>query len=188
MPDIDIDRICVMYQQTWPAHRKYDVRHTDGNVNLTDATHTALHVSVWSAWSQAPQSRRKIWQPRLWRFKGGNVDPGALQGGMAETTFVPAWSDVHRGAVASLWRKRVQWRNKARASDFTWDVSQIGIDFPSWMPFAGPQHIQWRKRLASWRAYLSMSSAQQQFVQTGAAATTSAPVGNIHYTGGRFVL
>jgi len=143
VPDVDIDRICTMYHQTWPVRRVYDVRHSDGNLNLTDALATAFHVSLWSLWSQAPPSRRAFWEPRLWRFRGYNIDPGALQGGMVETTFVPAWGDVHRGSVASRWRKRVTWRNKSRQSDFMRDVANIGMDFPTWLPFAGPQHNQW---------------------------------------------
>lgn len=189
MPDVDIDRICTMYQQTWPVRRVVDIRHVDGNLNLTDATFTAFHVSLFALWTPSPPALARRWWPRRWRFKAHNADPGALQGGLAETTFVPAWGDVHRGAVASRWRRVWQWRNKSRVSDFLTAPASLG-DAASiqWVPFGSVQHLQWRARLRAWQGFLGLSSSQQQFVQTQAQATTSVALGDIHYTGGGFVL
>lgn len=185
MPDIDVSLWPTLYQQTWPVRRKYDVRHVDLNLNLTDALFTALPVMVWAAWDQAPPSRRALWQPRLWRFRGQNVSPDVLLGGLAETITVDKWADMRNAGIAARWRDRWTWRNKSRAADFVQEPANIRVLTLEWLPLIGPQHIRARARIAAWKSYLGMTSAQQQFVQTQAQATIGAGGTEFRFAGGR---
>ena len=185
MPDIDVSLWPTLYQQTWPVRRKYDVRHVDLNLNLTDALFTALPPMVWAAWSQAPPSRRALWAPRLWRFRGQNVSPDVLLGGLAENVTVDKWADMRNAGIAAHWRARLGWRNKSRQSDFVQEPANIQIPLLDWLPLIGPQHIRARTRIAAWKSYLGMVSSQQQFVQRQAQAATGAGTTQFRFAGGR---
>ena len=185
MPDIDVSLWPTLYQQTWPVRRKVDLIHVDNNLNLTDAMFTALPPMVWSAWSQAPPSRRALWRPRLWRFRGQNISPDVLLGGLAETITVDKWADTRNAGISAHWRDRWAWRNKSRASDFVQEPANIRVLTLEWLPLIAPQHIRARARIAAWKSYLGMYSAQQQFVQTDTQATTAHAGTEFRFTGGR---
>ena len=177
-----------MFQQVYPTRRKLSPKRYDGNLNLLDATAVAFHVSMWSLWSQAPPSKRAIWKPLLHRFKGNNAAPDVMLGGLVENITIDKYADPRGNTLPRRWCKRTAWRNKAYLADRVEFPTLIPLLFPTWMWLAGPQHTQWRVRIRAWKSYLGLSSVQQQFVQTQAAATTSFPLGNVHYTGGRIVV
>lgn len=185
MPDIEIDRIHTMYQQTWPVRRKHHVRQVDLNLNLTDAIFTALPPMVWAAWDQAPPSRRALWRPRLWRFRGQNISPDVLLGGLAENVTVDKWADTRNAGIAARWRDRLSWRNKSRQSDFVQEPANIQIPLLDWLPLIGPQHIRARARILAWQRFLGFRSVQDRLVQTQAQATTSAGGTEFRFAGGR---
>ena len=185
--DIDIHQLPTMTQQAWPGRRKPTVKRFDGNVNLTDATFTAFHVSLFALWPSAFPSRRALWKPRTWRFKGRNVDPGGLQGGLAETITIDKYADPRSTAIAACWRDRIRWRNRPYVSDRVEEIQHIPLLFPSWMWLRGPQHKgKWARRKAQ-RKLIAVIGSQQSLVQTEVDATTSAPLGDIQYTGGSIV-
>lgn len=184
MADIETDRIHTMYQQTWPVRRKHDVRHVDLNLNLTDALFTATPIMIWSAWSQAPPSRRAMWAPRLWRFRGQNVSPDVLLGGAAEVVTIDKWADMRNAGIAAHWRDRTAWRNKSHVSGIVQEPTNIRPVLMDWLPFLSPQHLQWRARITSWRSLLGLRT-RERFVQTQAQATTGAGGTEFRFAGGR---
>lgn len=186
--DVDIFQLPAMYQQVWPIRRKPPVKRFDGNVNLTDATFTAFHVSFFALWPSAFPSRRASWLPRLWRFKGHNVDPGGLQGGLGETITVDKYADPRGNTIAARWHSRMTWRNRSHLSDRVEEIQYVPLLSPSWMQLHGPQHIgKWAQRKA-YRTHLATLAGQQHLVQTQTAATTSPAFGDMRYTGGRIVV
>ena len=186
--DVDIFQLPTMHQQVWPVRRKPTVKRFDGNLNLTDALFAAFHESLFAQFGVPPSSRRAFWKPRLWRFKGENVDPGVLQGGIVETITLDKFADPSGSQVASRFRNRLLWRNRPHASDRVEELQYVPLLFPTWMWLHGPQHVRkWARRRAQ-RAVLAVLMSEQHLVQTQIAATTSPAFGNMRYTGGRIVV
>lgn len=186
--DVDIFQLPTMQQQTWPVRRKPPVKRFDGNLNLTDALFTAFHVSLFAIWPSAFPSRRASWMPRLWRFKGHNVDPGVLRGGIVETITIDKYADPRGSMIATCWRDRIKWRNKAHLSDRVEELQYVPPLFSTWMVLVGPQHTGKRARRKAQRVLLAVLASQQQLAQTQTAATTSLAFGDVQYTGGRIVV
>ena len=186
--DVDIFQLPTMHRQVWPIRRRLTVKRFDGNLNLTDALFTAFHESLFAQWGVPPSSRRAFWKPRLWRFKGDNVDPGVLQGGIVETITLDKFADTLGSRVAGRFCNRLLWRNRSYASDRVEEVQYVPLLFPTWMWLSGPQHAgKWVRRKAQ-RIRLAVTASNQHLVQTQTAATTSPEYGSVQYTGGRIVL
>ena len=182
--DVDIFQLPTMHQQVRPARRRRRVKRFDGNLNLTDALFAAFHVSFFALWPSAFPSRRSYWRPRLWRFRGQNVDPGVLQGGIVETITIDKFADPRNAAIATRWRDRLLWRNRSYLNDRVEELQYIPPLFPAWMWLHGPQHRgKWAQRKL-WRTMLAVMGGQQCLVQTPTAAATSIALGDVHYTGG----
>ena len=187
MPDIDIFIWPALEQQTFPRHRKLSPRRDDRNINILDSLATATHVSVWSAWSQAPPSRRAIFASRLRRFRGQNVSPDIFLGGLIENITIDKYVDSRTTGIARLWRKRYTFRNKGHYIDRVEEPTFITLSFLSYIAESLPRNGWWARRMA-WQKFLGFASARQQFIQTQVLATTSFPLGDVHYVGGVMTL
>lgn len=186
--DVDIFQLPTMHQQVWVVRRKLTVKRFDGNLNLTDALFTAFHVSLFALWPSAFPSRRAQWMPRLWRFKGHNVDPGGLQGSLTENITIDKYADPRGNTIRARWQDRILWRNKAHLSDRVEEIQYVPPLFSIWMHMHGPQHTgKWARRKAR-RITIAVAMSQQYLVQTQTAATTSPAFGDVRYTGGRIVV
>ena len=187
--DIDIHILPAMFQQVYPIYSAVRVIRNEGNWNPTDATVTALHVSLWAVWSQIPRSVLSLWASRFYRFKSNSVAPDVVLGGLVENITVDKYADIRGGTISRWWWTRLNWRNKAHLVHSV-DILSMHIPlFASlWMTPLESRHNQWYARIRAWKSLLASSSSRQQFVQTQAAATTSFPLGNVHYIGGRIVV
>lgn len=176
-----------MAQQVRIVRRKPTVKRFDGNLNLTNALFTAFHESLFALWPSAFPSRRAQWMPRLWRFRGRNVDPGVLRGGIIENVMIDKYADPRGNMITSLWRDRVKWRNKSHLSDRVEEIQYVPLLFPVWMWLGGPQHTGgWARRKAQQISLANISA--QKLVLTQAQATLSPAFGDVRYTGGRIVV
>lgn len=186
--DIDIFQLPTIHQQVWPIRRKPTVKRFDGNLNLIDALFTAFHESLFAQFGVPPSSRRAFWKPGLWRFKGDNIDPGVLRGGIVENITLDKFADPLGSRVAALFRNHLLWRNRPYVSDRVEELQYVPLLFPTWMWLHGPQHAgKWTRRKAQ-RTVLAAVAGAQHLVQTQIAATTSPAFGDMRYTGGRIVL
>ena len=188
MPDIDPFTWPALSQQTFPRRRKPSLRRDgDGNLDLLDTIAAATNVQVWSAWSQAPPSKRAIFAPRLWRFRGQNVSPDIFLGGLVENITIDKYADSRGSRIARLWRKRRTFRNKGHYIDRVEEPTYIPLPFLSYMAYGLPGNGRWARRMA-WQRFLGSVSTKQHLVQTQAQATTSITVGNVNRVGGTSTL
>ena len=187
MPDIDVFIWPALAQQAFPRRRKPSPRRDDRNINILDSLATALHVSIWSSWSQAPPSRRALFAPRLWRFRGQNVSPDIFLGGLVENITIDKYADSRTVGIARLWRNRYTFRNKGHYADRVEELAYVPLQFLSYVAESLPRNGRWARRRA-WQKFLGSTSTKQQFIQTQVAATTSFPLGDVHYVGGVLTL
>ena len=186
MAGIDIQEMVVALQDTPRLKRQRpSIRRADSSLNLLDAQYVeAVHIDAFGA---QPPSRAKWVQWLSWRFRGHNVDPGGLQGGLArgaETT-INEWADALTANIAARWHDRRTWRNKAHLSDFVQATSSIGLTTPSWMPFATPRHIKAYHRRAMWQARLAGDYYSQEFLPIIVPVLApTVPLGVANITGG----
>ena len=147
-----------------------------------------IDIFIWPALAQQTFPRRRKPSPRR---DDCNIN---ILDSLATATHVSVWSSWSQAPPSRralfaprLWKKRYTFRNKGHYSDRVEELAYIPLPFLSYVAESLPRHGWWARRRAL-RMLLSSTSSTQQLVQTQAAATTSFPLGDVHWVGGVMTL
>ena len=176
----------VVWSEDQPQHPNVEIVFSE-DVAVAEVAHVDAfavdvprHVEAYERWYDIPRVREAI-------------EISTLEGGVVETVFIDKYDCPWHAAITDLWQPILGWRSREHALAFVGDEAYVADTFLIWYMPDGARHLQALQN-AEVLAWLSAITQEQAgvgapaSVVTDTIATTSIPLGNIHYTGGRLVL